>query len=242
MRADVRGELTSSVEAVARGLGPYDRHNYTGGPPKRDAEGKKADWQSEQLLAYHYQVGGLLPSLRGGALPALIVRHTHGSGTGAWTRGVTIHGLGVHVKYPVQFHHWHPTCKKMLVRSCARLSVTATRPSFAARTNRSRGAASWTRAGGGSAVGEAATGRASAAAARRGSASGGAGGSASGGASDAKIRQIESEIERIDVAVENLSEERQRKSDELEALRAEERAGGVGGGARQRTRTRGGAR
>eukprot|EP00966_Prymnesium_polylepis_P162544 3756883-Prymnesium_polylepis.1 len=120
MRDDVRGELTSSVDAVARGLGPYDAGNYSGPRPKRDKAGGKADWQSEQLLAYHYEAGGLLHRLRGGALPALIVRDTRAKGgTGAWTRGVTLHGLGVAVKYPVHFSNWHAACRKMLVRSCA---------------------------------------------------------------------------------------------------------------------------
>jgi len=119
MRSDARGELTSSVDAVLRGLGPFDNHNYSGLKPLLDKEGKKADWQSEQLLAYHYQMNGLLPYVRGGALPALIVRESHASGTGAWTRGTAIHGLGLRVKYPVMYYNWHPICKRLLVATCA---------------------------------------------------------------------------------------------------------------------------
>lgn len=126
MRSDARGELTSSVDAVARGLGPYASANYTGPPPLR-RDGMKADWQMEQLMVYHYQGLGLLGDVRGFTLPALVVRAHAGYANGAWTKGVPIERLGLSVKYPVSYLLWHPTCVAMLLKSCSHAHTPSTR-------------------------------------------------------------------------------------------------------------------
>ena len=119
MKADRRGELSSSFDDVLRGI-PRNTSNPGRSRPLLDENGHKADWNFEQVYAFCIEEAGLAGMVRSLQLPVLtIVSHAHEPHNFLKLHMLELPGLAAAVKYPRQPYSWTHSCRAMVISECS---------------------------------------------------------------------------------------------------------------------------